>query len=317
MATYKERKRKKRKLTKIEHWLIYAFVRIIVFIIMLFPVEKSLAFAALLGRCMWDHYKRGRQRALLNLKMSYPEKDHSWHCQVGLRSFQQIVMLVIDILYTPKLVKKDNWQKYSKYINCELAKWIIHEKKGCLMVTGHYGNFEITGYLLGLFGFDITSIARPLDNPFINKWLYGVRQRHGQKIINRKQSSQQFGKILDNGGTICFIGDQDAGRKGIFVDFFGRKASAYKSIALSAIYYNVPVGIAVTRRVGNRFFFEIETIRVIFPHEWSDKSDPVAWLSQEYNSALEEGIRKDPSQYWWLHRRWKSQPKPDKTSPAT
>lgn len=309
MTKYKERKRKKRKLTKIEHWLIYIFVRTMVFIIMLFPVEKSLAFALLLGRCLWDHYKRGRERALLNLQLSFPEKDHDWHIKTGLRSFQQIVMLVIDILYTPKLVKKDNWRKYSRYINCEHAKWLIHEHKGCLMVTGHYGNFEIMGYLLGLFGFDVNSIARPLDNPFVNKWLYGVREKHGQKIVNKKGSTKEFGEILSRGGTICFIGDQDAGKKGTFVNFFGRKASAYKSIALAAIYYNVPVGISVCRRVENKFFFEIEVIRIIMPHEWQDKDDAVMWVSQEYSRALEEGIRKDPTQYWWLHRRWKTQPK--------
>lgn len=188
----------------------------------------------------------------------------------------------------------------------------MHEQKGCLMVTGHYGNFEIMGYILGLFDYDIYSIARPLDNPFVNKWLYGVRERHGQKIINKKGSSNEFGDLLGQGSTICFIGDQDAGKKGCFVDFFGRKASAYKSIALAALYYNVPVGIAVSRRIGNKFSFEVEVIRVIMPEEWKDKDDPVRWLSQEYNVALEEGIRKDPSQYWWLHRRWKTQPRQKK-----
>ncbi len=309
---YKERKRKKRKPTKFEHWLLYAFVRVVVFIIMLFPVEKSLSFAAFLGRLMWDHYKRGRERALINLKLAYPEKDSQWHEQTGRRSFEQIVMLVIDILYTPKIVKKDNWKQYSTYINSEYPKWLIHEHKGCLMVTGHYGNFEILGYLVGLFGFDIYSIARPLDNPYINDWLYGVRERKGQKIINKKGSTSEFDDILSKGGTIGIIGDQDAGKKGVFVDFFGRKASAYKSIALAAIYYNVPIGIGVSRRVGNRFFFEIETIRVITPDQWKDKDDPVFWITQEYTKAFEEGVRKDPSQYWWLHRRWKTRPRSER-----
>lgn len=314
MSIYNEKKRKKRKPTKFEHWLLYIFVRFVVFVIMLFPVEKSLAFAAFLGRRLWDHYHRGRKRALINLELAFPEKDQQWYIETGRRSFEQIVMLVMDILYTPKMVKKDNWQDYSRYINCEQAKWLIHEHKGCLMVTGHYGNFEIMGYLLGMFDFDIYSIARPLDNPYINDWLYGVRQKKGQKIINKKGSSNEFGDILQKGATICFIGDQDAGRKGIFVDFFGRKASSYKSIAIAAAYYNVPVGIAVSRRVDNRFFFEIETIRVIMPDEWQDKDDPIRWISQEYNKALEDGIRKDPSQYWWLHRRWKTRPKEERNS---
>jgi KDO2-lipid IV(A) lauroyltransferase len=273
------------------------------------PVQRSLNFAAFLGRCLWKHYKRGKIRAIDNLRASYPNETEQWYESVGKRSFEQVVMLVIDILYTPKLVRKDNWREFSHFTNTEYAKWIIHEHKGALMVTGHYGNFEIVGYMLGLFGFDINSVARPLDNPYMNDYLYGVRERHGQKILNKKGASNEFGDILQSGATLGFIGDQDAGSRGIFVDFFGRKASAYKSIAIAALYYNVPIIIGITRRVENRFFFEVELEQIIMPADWKDKDDPIRWVSQEYNSALERAIRKDPTQYWWLHRRWKTRPK--------
>ena len=114
------------------------------------------------------------------------------------------------------------------------------------------------------------------------------------------------------GSTLCFIADQDAGKKGVFVDFFGRKASTYKSIGLMAIHYNMPICVGASRRVGNRFFFEIEINRMIMPEEWADKDDPLVWISQEYTNAMEEFIRKDPSQYWWLHRRWKTRPKEER-----
>lgn len=313
---YDERKRKrhKRKPTKIEFWLQYVLVRIVVFIIMLFPVEKSLAFAAWLGRGLWKYYHRGRERALINLKIAFPEKNDAWRERIGKCSFEHVLMLVIDIFYTPKLVKKENWKKYSTYVNCERTKWMIAEHKGMLMVACHYGNFEIMGYILGLFGFDIYSIARPLDNPYLNKYLYGVRERKGQKIINKKGASNDISEIVQKGATLCFIGDQDGGKKGWFIDFFNRKASAYKSIALAAVYYNVPVGVGMCRRVENRFFFEIETVGIITPDQWAGKENPALWVTQRYNSLLEEGIRKDPSQYWWLHRRWKTRPKDEKKS---
>ena len=178
-----------------------------------------------------------------------------------------------------------------------------------LMLTAHYSNFEIMGYLLGLFDFNIYSIARPLDNKFLNKYLLSVRERKGQRILDKKGATLQMDGIIKTGGTLCFIADQDAGRKGVFVDFFGRKASTYKSIGLLAITYNLPVGIGCARRVENRFFFEIEANRIIMPDEWADKDDPLTWITAEYTKAIEEFIRKDPSQYWWLHRRWKHRPK--------
>jgi KDO2-lipid IV(A) lauroyltransferase len=185
----------------------------------------------------------------------------------------------------------------------------MQEGRGLLMVTGHYANFEIIGYILGLFGFNIYSIARPLDNKFISRYLYGVRQRAGQKIIDKKGAVQLMDRIIADGATVCFIADQDAGRKGVFVDFFGRKASTYKSIALLAITNEIPICVGYSRRLANRFFFEIGVQRIIFPREWADKDDPLEWITAQYTKAIEECVRQDPSQYWWLHRRWKHQPK--------
>ena len=59
---------------------------------------------------------------------------------------------------------------------------------------------------------------------------------------------------------------------------------------------------------GNRFFFDIGIQRIIFPEEWADQKDPVTWVTAEYTKAIEAFVREDPSQYWWVHRRWKSKP---------
>ncbi|MDD5011049.1 MAG: hypothetical protein PHQ00_02885 [Phycisphaerae bacterium] len=305
----RERKRHKRKKTVVEHWLIYVLLRLILFFICLFDVEKVLKFARFLGKGFWKYYRRGRERALENLRASFPEKDEKWIEETGIRSFENLLMLTVDVIFSPRLIHKENWERYSRYKNVERVKWMMQGKEPLLLVAAHYGNFEIMGYLLGEFGFDIYSIARPFDNKFLNKYLYDVRQRRGQKIIDKKGASQQMGNIIRQGSTLCFIADQNAGKKGIFVDFFGRKASTYKSIGLLAIQYNLPIGVGVSRRVGDRFFFEIEIERLIMPAEWKDKEDPLLWITQEYTKAFEESIRKDPTQYWWIHRRWKTRPK--------
>ena len=185
----------------------------------------------------------------------------------------------------------------------------MQEGKGLIMATAHYGNFEIMGYMFGLFGFNVYSIARPLDNKFINRYLYDVRRRKGQKIIDKKGASELMSDTALRGATLGFIADQDAGKKGVFVDFFGRKASTYKSIGLLAISNNVPICVGYSRRIDNRFYFEMGVTRIIFPEEWADKDDPLRWVTAEYTKAIEQFIREDPSQYWWLHRRWKHRPK--------
>jgi KDO2-lipid IV(A) lauroyltransferase len=305
---YSRKKDKKKKQNLLLDGLVYVVLRLTVSFLFLLDVETNLKFACFLGRLLWRFYARGRKRALDNLRASFPEKDEQWIQKTGRRSFEHIAMLAIDVLFTPRLVRKDNWRQYSTFRNVERAKWLMKEGKGMIMVGAHYGNFEILGYMLGLFGFNVYSIARPLDNKFINKHLYDVRRRAGQKIIDKKGAAEMMEAITSQGATLCFVADQDAGRKGIFVDFFGRKASTYKSIGLLAITNNIPIGIGYARRVGNKFFFEMCVERIIFPHEWADKDDALLWVTAEYTLAIEQFIREDPTQYWWLHRRWRHQP---------
>lgn len=313
MAETLQKKKKKKKHNPVVDWLGYLALRVVVVFLSIFHIETNLNFACFLGRLLWKYYHRGRKRALDNLRASFPEKSEQWICKTGQRSFEHIVMLVIDILFTPRFVKKNNWRNYSQYKNVERAKWLMQEGKGLLMVAAHYSNFEIMGYLLGLFGFNVYSIARPLDNKFINRYLYGVRKQAGQKIIDKKGAANLIEKTSSTGATLCFIVDQDAGKKGIFVDFFGRKASTYKSIGLIAITQNIPIGVGYSRRINNRFYFEIGINRIIFPEEWADKENPLEWVTAEYTRAIEEFVREDPSQYWWLHRRWKHRPKNELT----
>ncbi|MHC4644378.1 MAG: lysophospholipid acyltransferase family protein [Planctomycetota bacterium] len=307
--TVPAKKKKKKKPRPVTDWLVYVAFRILVAFLYLFKVETNLRTACFLGRLLWKYYHRGRNRALENLRAAYPQKSDQWIRETGRRSFEHLAMLAIDVMFTPRLVKKNNWRQYSCFKNTERAKWMMKEGKGMLMVGAHYGNFEILGYLMGLFDFNVYSIARPLDNRFINKHLYGVRQQVGQRIIDKKGAAEMMQSTLSKGATLCFVADQDAGRKGIFVDFFGRKASTYKSIGLLAIMNNIPIGVGYSRRVDNRFFFEIGVQRIIFPEEWADKDDPLKWVTAEYTKAIEEFVRQDPTQYWWLHRRWKTRPK--------
>ena len=308
----KVKRTKDKKQRPVRDYLVYVLMRIVLFIIFLSPIERNLRFARFLGRLLWKHYARGRDRAMDNLRAAFPEKDDLWLEATGRRSFEQLVMLVMDVMFTPKLVHKENWTDYAGVVNIERAKWMMKENKGMLLLTGHYGNFEIMGYMMGLFGFEVYSIARPLDNKYINDYLYNIRVAKGQKIISKHGATEDMTRLAEQGATLCFISDQDAGRKGVFVDFFGRKASSYKSIGLLAMQYSLPIGVGVCRRVGDAFKFEIEVGRIIMPSEWEGRDKPLDWVTAEYNKELENLIRKDPTQYWWIHRRWKTRPKEER-----
>ncbi|MCL5935111.1 MAG: hypothetical protein M1543_01235, partial [Firmicutes bacterium] len=120
-----------------------------------------------------------------------------------------------------------------------------------------YGNWEILGYTMATLGFKTYSVARPIDNPHIDAWLLGVRQRKGQVILSKRGVTTTAQDVLKNGGVLGLIADQNAGPKGMFVPFFGHLASTYKSIGLLAIEYQVPVIIGYARRCGDRFEFDV------------------------------------------------------------
>ena len=305
----KKRRKKSKKPNPFLDYLFYLFVRVLAIFLLIPDINTSLRLARWLASGLYRIYGRGRHRALENLRLSFPEKSQSWRDRTARRSFEHLVMLAFDVLYTTRLVRLSTWNRYLE-LGDEMSEVLrlILDGRGIIMVTGHYGNFEILGYALATFGLENYSIARPIDNPHINRYLLAVRQRQGQTILDKKGATESMLEILASGATLGFIADQNAGRKGLFVDFFGRKASTYKSIALLAMQYDLPIIVGYTRRIRDRFHFKIGLTRIIKPHHWRDQDDPLKWITAQYTAAIEEFVRQDPEQYWWVHRRWKTRP---------
>lgn len=223
---------------------------------------------------------------------------------------QQMVMLFVEVLFTTRLIRFDTWTKYVELENFrEVLELLLRRQRGLILLTGHYGNWEILGYVLATLGFETISIARPLDNKYVSRFLFEVREKTGQKIIAKKGATPEITAALEEKGAVGFIADQNAGPKGIFVDFFGRKASTYKSIGLLAMQYQVPIVIGYARRVNDRFHFRIGARDIIHPRDWQSQPDPLRYITQRYTRAIEDIVRVDPGQYWWVHRRWKTRPK--------
>lgn len=288
----------------------YVGLRLVSMAIHCWPVNLNLQLAALLGNVMYALDKRHRDRALGNLRRSFPEMPEAQRRTVARRSMQQLFMLFVEVLFTTRLVRIDTFTRYVSLEGFgESLRMLLKRERGMIMLTGHYGNWEILGYVLATLGFETTSIARPLDNPYINHWLLGVREKMGQRIIAKKGATTEVVEALERNEPVGFIADQNAGSKGLFVDFFGRKASTYKSIGLLAMEYNVPVVIGYARRLNDRFQFAVGAQDLIWPEDWKDQPDPLRYITQRYTKAIEDLVRGDPGQYLWVHRRWKTRPK--------
>jgi Kdo2-lipid IVA lauroyltransferase/acyltransferase len=302
--------KKKKKPGVVQDYLLYLAVRVLAVFIQTMEVNASLRLARTLGHGLYLIYHRGRQRAIEHLRVSFPEKDEAWLEKTTRRSFEHIVMLAFDVIHTSRLIRASTWHRYIDLgEGMDEGLKLILAGRGVLMVTGHYGNFEISGVALATFGLETYSIARPLDNRFINDYLLGVRQRQGQIIVDKKGATEHMLEILDSGAMLGFIADQNAGHKGMFVDFFGRKASTYKSIGLLAMEYDLPIIVGYCRRIQDEYRFRLGLTQIILPQQWKEQDDPLRWITEQYTAAIERFVREDPEQYWWVHRRWKTRPK--------
>jgi KDO2-lipid IV(A) lauroyltransferase len=287
----------------------YVGIRTAAMLLCSFPVDANLRAARKLGNLMYAFDRKHRDRVIDNLRHAYPAMTDQRRQAIVRRSMQHLMMLGVETLFTTRLIHLETWAGYCELENFrEVLELLLRRNQRVIMLTGHYGNWEILGYVLGTLGFDTTSIARPLDNPYVNRWMLGVREKKGQRILAKKGATSEVTQVLGSGGAVSFIADQDAGKKGVFVDFFGRPASTYKSIGLLAMEYQAPIVVGYARRIGD-FKFAIGVQEIIHPQDWHDQDDPLRYITQRYTAAIEAFVRKDPEQYLWMHRRWKTRPK--------
>src|SRR6516162_300607 len=125
-----------------------------------------------------------------------------------------------------------------------------------MIVTGHFGNWEMAGYGLGLLGFTTHAIARRLDNPYLDAFLGTFRKKTGQTILAKDGDFDRIQAVLKANGALATLADQDAGQRGLFVDFFGRPASTHKAIALLALEHRVPLAVTGTYKVSEPMNYE-------------------------------------------------------------
>ncbi|HIB01415.1 MAG TPA: hypothetical protein EYO31_05955, partial [Phycisphaerales bacterium] len=159
-----------------------------------------------------------------------------------------------------------------------------------------------------VLGYPIAALARPLDNALLNEWILNVRQKHGLQIVTKWGGVSVLQELISSNTSVGFIADQNAGGRGMFVPFFGRLASTYKSIGLLAMRYEIPIAAVHAKRLDGDFQYEISLTDYIEPSDWGQQEDPLYYITARYNRAMEEMIRSAPEQYLWLHRRWKSRP---------
>ena len=300
---------------RIADFLVYLAVRILICVAQAMPMETGRAAAAWLAWLFCDVLRIRRKVVDENLASAFPELSPARRRLMARHMWEHLFLLVLEVAHAPLKIHETNWRKHVRLSHADQLVRQLLADRPLLVVTAHFGNFEIGGYVLGILGFPTYTVARTLDNPYLDRFVNRFRGGTGQHIIPKNGGYDQIVSVLADGGTLAFLADQYAGRKGCWVEFFGRPASAHKAIALLAMENDAPVAVCSAFRLESPLVFQFETYAILDPRQ-PDAVAGVRELTQWYTTRLEEMIRWAPEQYWWLHRRWKDTRQPARAKKA-
>lgn len=278
-------------------------------------IEKSSKFLASMIHYglprKWTRYKVAHE----NIRRAFGDQYSDAEIErLVYEMWVHLFRTVCEIVQGPRKVHVHSYHRVVKFADFTRANRAICSGRRILMLGGHYGNWEVGTALFGIWGFPMGIVAREMDNPFLHEWFRRQRELSGHRMLLKKGDFDEMVTLLDKGGNLGLLCDQDAGPRGVFVDFFGTPASTFKSIALLALEYDALLMVGYSIRVpdptGENWWprFEVGCEALIDPRD-IQSHDPIGELTGQFTKALERAIRRAPEQYFWIHRRWKSEPR--------
>lgn len=291
-------------------FVAYVAVRFLVATIQVLPLDMGNRLCRGLAWGIVHGFGVRRRATDENVAAVFPHADEAARRRLEVAMWHHLLLMVCEIAWAQRRLHLCNWSRYLRFRGNREMLAALLSPRPVVIVTGHFGNFEIGGYLVGLMGVKTTTIARRLDNGFLHDWVERFRQAKGQEMIDKEGCAPRVERHLREGGTLSILADQHAGEKGCWVDFLGVPASCHKALALFSLSARAPMIVAYTRRDrGRPMRFEVGLTGVADPaDDRAAACGSVTELTRWYNDRLAEAIGPAVEQYWWLHRRWRTPP---------
>jgi KDO2-lipid IV(A) lauroyltransferase len=289
-------------------YFTYLIVRLFVCAVQAISLDACHRVAHALAWLACDLVGVRRRVIRENLERAFPHLSSSERKRLARGMWEHLFLMVCEIAHAPRKIHDTNWRKYIRFRNYGQMMRLLWSERPKVFVSGHFGNFELAGYTMGLFGFPTYAVARPLDNQYLDRFVKRFRETKGQHILPKQGSADEIAELLANNRTLSVLGDQHAGPKGLWVDFFGTPASTHKAIALFALTNQAPLAVGYGRRLDRPLHYEMGVEAIADPATSSSESRGTVEITRWFTQALEQLIVRSPEQYWWVHRRWKGGP---------
>ncbi len=296
--------------------LSYFFFRVVICGVQIMSLDECDRLCRLLAQVLskWIPLRQSLIRE--NLKLIFPDWKPEHSEQVTEKMWHHLLLMGCEVAQAPRKIHRENWHEHFHIPDRQSMLKIVMDDRPTVLVSAHFGNFELAGFLTGLFGVATTTVARPLDNGFLHNYITNFRSLGGQYFLAKEGSSLQIQQLLSRGGNLTLLADQYAGPKGCWVDFLGKPASCHKGLALFTLSSGAPMIVVCSVRTGRPMNFELSVLGIADPMDGGEHLSSVPSLTRWYNQCLEQIIRAFPEQYWWVHRRWREPPPQRRSSRA-
>jgi Kdo2-lipid IVA lauroyltransferase/acyltransferase len=256
-------------------------------------------FGALAGKLL-----RGRDKlAMRNLRTTFPERtgqelrailDECW------RHFGRQLLLSVRM----QRMSFDQVLERSDIVNSEFLQEALARGRGAIVISAHFGSWEVGGLAITSLSKNVRTVARRLDNEYLERDLARLRASSGAEVIDRRNAARPLMKALSENGVVVILPDQAVlPREGVLAPFLGRPAWTTPAPARMAVKRGSTIVFAfcIPHKTRHRLEFE-EPIRVDQLTE--EERDPVA-LTTRINDVISRRIASRPELWLWMHDRWK------------
>jgi KDO2-lipid IV(A) lauroyltransferase len=273
-------------------------------ILLFIPEKAKIIIGKFIGIILMLLSKSRKNVTSNNISNSNLKLNNKKLSKIVKESYQSLGITLVELLTIDKYEFKSDKSKIT-FKNLDLIIKAKSRGNGVILLSGHYGNWELLAYSASkLLNETLNIVVKYQMNPFTDKYLRNLRQRGGNKLLDMKKAGIQLVKILKSNGIVAMLADQRAGKnEGIVLDFMGNLARAYKAPAVLALKFNTPIviGFAVRNRTGN---YEVELVELIHD-DLDNNEDGIRELTKRYLDLLEKAIIQNPGHWAWQHNRWK------------
>lgn len=293
--------------------VVYLVVRTLVALLAILPQRARVRFFSAIFRVAFAAIPRLRRTIDLNLRLAFPEASAGWRKDIAHKHARELGRLLADTIRLPSLtpewakqhVEIPMLERYRERLNKDRSR-------GILIATGHLGSFELLGHAIGLYGSPLAAVARRFSSPRFDRWWTGLRERGGNRIIDRRGAFKESVATLASGISVAILFDQNVTRNhAVFVDWFGVPAATTRSVALAALRTGAPIFVASMKYCGNDRY-RVEALECDYSDISSDHNissdQKVQRITQRLADHYCDMIRAFPEGWFWLHRRWKTRP---------